>query len=60
MVKVGINGFGIVKVNVADGEISDTYNLGFKVNWCCVRWWQFISIKSAENGGISICGICIG
>lgn len=31
------NGFGIVKVNVADGEISDTYNLGFKVNWCEIK-----------------------
>lgn len=28
------NGFGIVKLNVADAEISDTYNLGFNVNWC--------------------------
>ena len=27
-------GFGIVKVNVANAEISDTYNLGLKVNWC--------------------------
>ena len=31
------NCFGIVKVNVADGEISDTYNLGFKVNWCEIK-----------------------
>lgn len=31
------NGFGIIKVNVADGEISDTYNLGFKVNWCEIK-----------------------
>lgn len=27
-------GFGIVKLNVSKTEISDTYNLGFKVNWC--------------------------
>ena len=27
-------GFGIVKINVKDSEVSDTYNLGFKVNWC--------------------------
>jgi hypothetical protein len=26
-------GFGILKLNIADGEISDTYNLGFKVNY---------------------------
>ena len=31
------NGFGIIKVNIADGEISDTYNLGFKVNWCEIK-----------------------
>lgn len=31
------NGFGIVKVNVADGEISDTYQLGFKVDWCEIK-----------------------
>ena len=31
------NGFGIMKINVADGEISDTYNLGFKVNWCEIK-----------------------
>lgn len=27
-------GFGIVKLNVSKTEISDTYNLGFKVDWC--------------------------
>lgn len=31
------NGFGIVKVNVGDGEISDTYQLGFKVDWCEIK-----------------------
>ena len=31
------NGFGIIKVNVADGEISDTYNLGFNENWCEIK-----------------------
>ena len=31
------NGFGIIKVNVADGEISDTYNFGFNVNWCEIK-----------------------
>ena len=31
------NGFGIIKVNMADGEISDTYNLGFNVNWCEIK-----------------------
>lgn len=27
-------GFGIVKLDAKKAEISDTYNLGFKVNWC--------------------------
>lgn len=27
-------GFGIIKLNVNKVEISDTYNLGFQVNWC--------------------------
>ncbi len=31
------NGFGIMKVNVAEGEISETYNLGFKVDWCEIK-----------------------
>lgn len=31
------NGFGIIKLNVANGEISDTYHLGFKVNWCEIK-----------------------
>lgn len=31
------NGFGIIKINIVDGEVSDTYNLGFKVNWCEIK-----------------------
>lgn len=31
------NGFGIMKLNVTDGEISDTYNLGFNVDWCEIK-----------------------
>lgn len=31
------NGFGIVKINLANEEISDTYNLGFKVEWCKIE-----------------------
>ena len=30
-------GLGIIKLNMAEGEISDTYTLGFKVNWCEIR-----------------------
>lgn len=29
-------GFGVIKLNVADNEISDTYTLGFNVNWCSI------------------------
>lgn len=43
------NGFGIIKVNVADGEISDTYNLGFKVNWCEIKD-SYIYAYSQTNG----------
>lgn len=43
------NGFGIIKINVADGEISDTYNLGFKVNWCEIKD-KYIYAYSQTNG----------
>ncbi len=43
------NGFGIVKVNVAAGEISDTYNLGFKVNWCEIKD-NYIYAYSQQQG----------
>lgn len=46
------NGFGIVKVNIADSEISDTYNLGFSVNWCEIDG-NTISAYSASNGKYS-------
>ena len=46
------NGFGIIKVNMADGEISDTYNLGFKVNWCEIKD-SYIYAYSQTNGQYS-------
>ena len=46
------NGFGIVKLNMADAEISDTYNLGFSVNWCEIDG-NTISAYSAANGKYS-------
>ena len=46
------NGFGIVKLNMADSEISDTYNLGFSVNWCEIDG-NTISAYSASNGKYS-------
>lgn len=27
-------GFGIVNINVSDAIVTDTYNLGFRVDWC--------------------------
>ena len=46
------NGFGIIKVNMADGEINDTYNLGFKVNWCEIKD-SHIYAYSQTNGQYS-------
>ena len=43
------NGFGIVKVNMTDGEISDTYNLGVKVNWCEIKE-NFIYAYNQQQG----------
>ena len=30
-------GFGIIKINATKAEISDTYNLGFNVNYCYIQ-----------------------
>lgn len=43
------NGFGIVKVNMEDSEISDTYNLGFTVNWCEIKD-NYIYAYSQQQG----------
>lgn len=42
-------GFGIIKINVAEAEISDTYNLGFKVDYCYIDG-QNIYAASSTNG----------
>lgn len=42
-------GFGIVKINVANGEISDTYQLGFKVNYSYVKD-GYLYAASMANG----------
>lgn len=42
-------GFGIVKVNVADAEISDTYQLGFNVDYCTVHGDTIVA-ASASRG----------
>nr|WP_297231707.1 T9SS type A sorting domain-containing protein [uncultured Prevotella sp.] len=46
------NGFGIIKINIADGEVCDTYNLGFKVNWCEIKN-NHIYAYSETNGQYS-------
>ena len=42
-------GFGIVKLDARKMEISDTYNLGFKVNWTRVEANRILAY-SAERG----------
>jgi hypothetical protein len=42
-------GFGIVKVNVADAEISDTYNLGFNVNYSYISGNNIYAASSAKG-----------
>lgn len=42
-------GFGIVKVNVANAEISETYNLGFKVDWCEIKNNHIYAYSSSQG-----------
>lgn len=42
-------GFGIVCLNVANGEISNTYNLGFRVDYCYTDA-NYIYAESSTNG----------
>lgn len=42
-------GFGIVKINVAQAEVSDTYNLGFRVDYSYVSNNQLFA-ASSTNG----------
>ncbi len=46
------NGFGIVKLNMDNREISDTYNLGFKVDWCEIKD-NYIYAYSQQQGQYS-------
>lgn len=43
------NGFGIIKINMQNVEISDTYQLGIKINWCKIKD-NYIYAYSANNG----------
>ncbi|MBR5690129.1 MAG: Por secretion system protein, partial [Prevotella sp.] len=42
-------GFGILKINVSKAEISDTYQLGFKVNYCYIENGKIFA-ASETNG----------
>ena len=42
-------GFGIVKLNVADAEISDTYNLGFPVNYTYIEGDHIYAASSSAG-----------
>ena len=42
-------GFGILKLNTATAEISDSYNLGFQVNYCYIEGNR-IYAQSQTNG----------
>lgn len=42
-------GFGILKLNVANAEISDTYNLGIYVNYCYLEG-SYIYASSVKSG----------
>ncbi|MDO4158994.1 MAG: T9SS type A sorting domain-containing protein [Prevotellaceae bacterium] len=42
-------GFGVVKINVSRAEISDTYNLGFRVDYCYISN-NTIYAASSTNG----------
>ena len=41
--------FGIVKLNVKEAEISDTYNLGFKVDWCEIKGQNIYAYSSTHG-----------
>ena len=43
------NGFGILKLNMTDIEITDTYNLGFPVNWCEIEGNTIYAYSSAKG-----------
>lgn len=42
-------GFGIVKINVADAEISNTYDLGFRVDYCYIEGDYIYAASSTEG-----------
>lgn len=41
--------FGIIKINVADAEISDTYKLGFRVDYCYTEGGKIYAASSTKG-----------
>ncbi len=46
-------GFGVMKLNVADGEIANTYSLGTSVNWAYTDSKKVYAESQAANGQFS-------
>jgi len=42
-------GFGILKINMSDAEISETYNLGFNVNHCYIEDNYIYACSSSQG-----------
>lgn len=42
-------GFGIIKVNTADAEIQDTYDLGMNIQWCSITNSNTLNAYSSEG-----------
>lgn len=42
-------GFGIININISDAEITNTYNLGFRVDYCYISG-SYIYAASSTNG----------
>ena len=42
-------GFGIMKINLRDAEITETYTLGFKVNWCYIENGRIYAMSESEG-----------
>ncbi|MBP1539746.1 MAG: Por secretion system protein [Prevotella sp.] len=42
-------GFGIMKVNMRDAEITETYTLGFKVNWCYTENGRIYAMSQTDG-----------
>lgn len=48
-------GFGIVKINAKDATVADTYNLGFKVDYCYISSGYLYA--ASESKGLMRCAL---